>query len=147
VNRLELAKVSSEENLPFYIKQFRGSMAVIKDSSYIGYAESNFPLATIKTYDSWNESIDALFAGQVLAAYRDEGEILIINETREDSSILMKPVFINDKQDQIAMAVAYDAPLLAEWLDLFLEEYLLQHKTDLIPAQLIKRHYKQDENQ
>jgi ABC-type amino acid transport substrate-binding protein len=142
VNRLELAKVSSEENLPFYIKQFRGSMAIIENSSYISYAESNFPDAAIKTYSSWDGCINALFAGQVLAAYRDEGEILIINETREDSSILMKPVFINDKQDPIAMAVAYDAPLLAEWLDLFLEEYMLQHKTDLIPAQLIKRHYK-----
>jgi ABC-type amino acid transport substrate-binding protein len=147
VNRLELAKVSSEENLPFYIKQFRGSIAIIENSSYISYAESNFPEAEIKTYSSWEGCINALFAGQVLAAYRDEGEILIINETRENSSILMKPVFINDKQDPIAMAVAYDAPLLAEWLDLFLETYILQHKTDLIPAQLIKRHYKQEENQ
>jgi ABC-type amino acid transport substrate-binding protein len=147
VNRLELAKVSSEENLPLYIKQLRGSIAIIRNSSYIGYAETNFPLAEIKTYDSWNECIEALFAGEVLAAYRDEGEILIINETRADSSILMKPVFINDKQDPIAMAVAYDAPLLAEWLDLFLEDYILQHKADLIPAQLIRRHYKQEGNQ
>jgi ABC-type amino acid transport substrate-binding protein len=142
VNRLELVKISSEENLPYYIKQFRGSLAIIKDSSYVGYAETNFPLAEIKTYDSWDECIDALFTGKVLAVYRDEGEILIINETREDSGLLVKPVFINDKQDPIAMAVAYDAPLLVEWLDLFLEEYILQHKADLVPAQFIKRHYK-----
>jgi ABC-type amino acid transport substrate-binding protein len=144
INRLELAKVSSEENLPFYIKRCRGNLALIKNSSYVGYADSNFPLAAKKNYDGWNECIDALFAGEVLAVYRDEGEILIINETRENSSILMKPVFIEDKQDPIAMAVANDAPMLQEWINLFLEEYILQHKNDLVPAQLIKRHYTQE---
>jgi ABC-type amino acid transport substrate-binding protein len=145
INRLELAKVSSEENLPLYMKQFRGSLAVIKNSSYVGYAESNFPLAGKKTYDTWPECIDALFAGEVLAVYRDEGEILIINETRKDSGIMMKPVLINDKQDPIAMAVSYDAPHLQEWLNTFLEEYILQNGSELTPARLVKRHYARNE--
>jgi ABC-type amino acid transport substrate-binding protein len=144
INRLELAKVSSEENLPRYMKQFRGSLAIIKDSSYVGYAESNFPLAVKKTYDTWPECIDALFSGEVLAVYRDEGEILIINETRKDSGIMMKPVFINDKQDPIAMAVSYDAPHLQEWLNAFLEDYILRNGGELTPARLVKRHYAQD---
>jgi ABC-type amino acid transport substrate-binding protein len=144
VNRLELAKVSSEENLPLYMKQFRGSLAIIKNSSYVGYAESNFPLALKKTYDTWPECIDALFSGEVLAVYRDEGEILIINETRKDSSIMMKPVFINDKQDPIAMAVSHDAPHLQEWLNAFLEDYILQNGSELTPARLVKRHYVRD---
>jgi ABC-type amino acid transport substrate-binding protein len=143
VNRLELAKVSSEEDLPLYMKRFRGSLAIIKNSSYVGYAESNFPLAVKKTYDTWPECIDALFAGEVLAVYRDEGEILIITETRKDSGIMMKPVFINDKQDPIAMAVSYDAPHLQEWLNVFLEEYILQNGRELTPARLVKRHYAQ----
>jgi ABC-type amino acid transport substrate-binding protein len=141
VNRLELAKVSSEEALPLYMKQFRGSLAIIKNSSYVGYAESNFPLAVKKTYDTWPECIDALFSGEVLAVYRDEGEILIINETRKDSGIMMKPVFINDKQDPIAMAVSHDAPHLQEWLNAFLEDYILQNGGELTPARLVKRHY------
>jgi ABC-type amino acid transport substrate-binding protein len=144
VNRLELAKVSSEEDLPRYMKQFRGSLAIIKNSSYVGYAESNFPLAVQKTYDTWPECIDALFSGEVLAVYRDEGEILIINETRKDSGIMMKPVFINDKQDPIAMAVSHDAPHLQEWLNVFLEDYLSQNGSELTPARLVKRHYAQD---
>ncbi|MDR2071265.1 MAG: transporter substrate-binding domain-containing protein [Treponema sp.] len=141
INRLELAKVSSEEDLPRYMKQFRGEMAIIKNSSYVGYAESNFPLAVKKTYDTWPECIDALFAGEVLAVYRDEGEILIINEIRKDSSIMMKPVFISDKQDPIAMAVSHDAPHLQMWLNLFLKDYILRNGSELTPAKLVKRHY------
>ncbi|MDR1586118.1 MAG: transporter substrate-binding domain-containing protein [Treponema sp.] len=145
VNRLELAKVSSEENLPLYIKQFRGALAIIKNSSYVGYAETNFPLANKRIYDTWPECIDALFAGEVLAVYRDEGEILIINESRKDSSIMMKPVFISDKRDPIAMAVSYDAPVLQEWLNTFLEDYILQNGSELTPARLVKRHYAQND--
>jgi ABC-type amino acid transport substrate-binding protein len=141
VNRLELTKVTSEDKLPYFIKHFEGRLGVIKNSSYLSYAETNFPQATIETYDTWDQTVDALFYGKVLAAYRDEGEILIINTIREDASILMKPVFINDKQDPIAMAVAYDAPLLQEWLNVFLEDYLLQNKGELTPARIVERHF------
>ena len=141
VNRLELAKITTEENLPVFIKNYKGSLAVIKNSSYVGYAASNFPDAVIKTYDTWAQCVTALFSGEILAVYRDEGEILIINETMDDAPILMKPVLINDKQDLIAMAVSHDAPMLQEWINTFLTEYLLQHGTDLTPAQLVRRHY------
>jgi ABC-type amino acid transport substrate-binding protein len=141
LNRLELAKVSSEQNLPDFIKRFHGRLGVIKNSSYISYAEINFPAADIQTYDSWDQVIDALFNGEVLGAYRDEGEILIINTLRKDASILMKPVFINDKQDPIAMAVAADAPLLQEWLNIFIEDYLLQNGKDLTPVRIVERHF------
>ncbi|MDR1390465.1 MAG: ABC transporter substrate-binding protein [Treponema sp.] len=141
VNRLELTKITLEDKLPYFIKHFDGRIGVVKNSSYVGYAEMNFPGAHIETYDTWEQTIDALFGGTVLAAYRDEGEILIINTLREDASILMKPVFINDKRDPIAMAVASDAPLLQEWLNVFLEEYLLQNKRELTPAQIVERHF------
>jgi ABC-type amino acid transport substrate-binding protein len=141
MNRLELAKVSSEDNLPNYIKNFRGRLGVIKNSSYVNYAETNFPGARIEAYDSWDMAVDALFKGEILAAYRDEGEILIVNTTRKDASILMKPVFISDKQDLIAMAVAADAPMLQEWLNLFLEDYLLQNGKELTPMRLVERHF------
>jgi ABC-type amino acid transport substrate-binding protein len=144
VNRLELAKVSSEDKLPVFIRQFTGSMAIIENSSYVSYAGANFPNASIKTYATWGECVDALFAGSVLAVYRDEGEILIVNETRENSAILMKPVFINDKQDPIAMAVSHEAPLLEAWLNTFLEEYLLQHREELTVSHIVKKHFSKE---
>ncbi|MDR1626836.1 MAG: ABC transporter substrate-binding protein [Spirochaetia bacterium] len=143
LNRLELAKVSSEDNLPLFIRRFTGTMAVIENSSYVGYAGVNFPNALVKTYATWGECVDALFAGAVLAVYRDEGEILIVNETRENSAILMKPVFINDTQDPIAMAVSHEAPLLEAWLNTFLEEYLLQNSEELTVGRIVKKHFGQ----
>jgi len=141
INRLEYAKVGSEDQLPNFIRNYRGSLGVIINSSYQNYAAVNFPNAQVKTFGSWGDTVDALFNGEVLAVYRDEGEVLIVNTTRKDASILMKPVFIGDKLDPIAMAVSADAPLLQEWLNLFLDEYLLQNRRDLIPARLVERHF------
>jgi len=141
INRLEYAKMGSEDQLPNFIRNYRGTLGVIVNSSYQNYAATNFPNAEVKTFGSWGETVDALFNGEVLAVYRDEGEVLIVNTTRKDASILMKPVFIGDKLDPIAMAVSSDAPLLQEWLNLFLDEYLLQNRRELIPVRLIERHF------
>ncbi|MDR2193767.1 MAG: transporter substrate-binding domain-containing protein [Treponema sp.] len=141
INRLELAKITSEKNLPGFITNFRGRLGVIKNSSYASYAATNFPNADLCLYDSWTETVDALFKGEILAAYRDEGEILIVTTSKSDASILMKIVFLTDKQDPIAMAVSSDAPLLQEWLNLFLESYLIQHKEELKTNKLVERHF------
>jgi ABC-type amino acid transport substrate-binding protein len=140
-NRLELAKVSSEENLPMFVKRFSGSIGILKNTSYAEYAELNFPNAAIKPYDTWGECLDALFAGDVLAVYRDEGEILIVTETRKNAAILAKTVFISDKQDPIAMAVAHDAPMLEAWLNTFLDEYLRQNSEELAVWRVVKKHF------
>ncbi|MDR0599618.1 MAG: ABC transporter substrate-binding protein [Treponema sp.] len=141
VNRLEFAKIGPEDQLPGYIKNFQGSLGVIKNSSYENYAAVNFPAAAIEAFDTWGETVDALFAGKVLAVYRDEGEILIVNAIRKDAAMLMKTVFINDQQDPIAMAVNADAPFLQEWLNVFLEEYLPQKPEEFITARIVRRHF------
>jgi ABC-type amino acid transport substrate-binding protein len=145
VNRLEFAKTGPEDQLPGYIKNFTGRLGVIKNSSYANYATANFPSAVIESFDTWDQTVDALFAGKILAVYRDEGEILIVNATRKDAAMLMKTVFINDQQDPIAMAVAPDAPLLQEWLNIFLEEYLRQKSGDFAMARIVERHFGEKE--
>ena len=141
INRLEYAKIGNEDRLPGFIRNFYGPLGVINNSSYMNYALANFPDADVKGFDNWDQTVDALFAGEVLAIYRDEGEILILNTTKRDASILMKPVFISDKRDPIAMAVSADAPLLQSWLNIFLDDYILMNHRELTPSRLIERHY------
>ena len=141
INRLEYARFGSEEQLPYFIRNYRGTLGVIINSSYHTFAFTNFPNAEVVTYPNWSDAVDALFNGEVLALYRDEGEILIVNNTRKDASLLMKPVFITDKIDPIAMAVSRDAPLLQEWLNIFLDDYMLQNQKEMTPSWFIERHF------
>jgi len=130
VNRLEYAKAKSKI-----------SIGVVDNSSYMNFAGANFPKAEVKKYDNWTETVKALFEGKVTAIYRDECEILTILATKKDASILMKPIIISNKRDPIAMAVSADAPLLQEWLNVFLDDYMMQNRKELIPAHLVERHF------
>jgi len=141
LNRLEYAKLGSEDQLPNFIKNYRGTLGVVNNSSYVNYAVTNFPNADIEKYENWDETVNALFYGKVLAIYRDEGEILTIITNRKDASILMKPIIISDKRDPIAMAVSAEAPLLQDWLNIFLDDYMIQNREELTPARLIERHF------
>ncbi|MCL2801646.1 MAG: ABC transporter substrate-binding protein [Treponema sp.] len=141
INRLEYAKYGTENQLPNFLRNFQGNLGVIVNSSYHNFALINFPSANIKTFTNWDAAVDALFTGEVLAVYRDEGEVLIVNNTRQDASILLKPVFIGDRRDQIAMAVSSDAPLLQDWLNIFLDDYLMQNHKELTPGRIIERHF------
>jgi len=130
VNRLEYAKTHSKV-----------SIGVVNNSSYVNFAIANFPNAEIKKYDNWTETVNALFEGKVMAIYRDEGEILTILATKKDASILMKPLIIDDKRDPIAMAVSADALLLQSWLNIFIDDYTMQNRKELVPARLVERHF------
>jgi len=147
INRLEFAKIGTENQLPQFIRNFRGTIGVLDNTSYVNFAQVNFPEAQIITFDNWNNAADALFAGDLLAIYRDEGEILILNATRNDASILTKPVAIGDKRDLLAMAVSSERAFLQNWLNIFIDDYLLKNSRELTPNRLIERHFSEKRNQ
>ncbi|MCL2809675.1 MAG: ABC transporter substrate-binding protein [Treponema sp.] len=143
-NRLEYAKIGTEERLQDFIKNFRGNIGVIANSSYHNFALTSFRDAEIITFSTWDDAVNALSRGELLAVFNDEGEILTVNATSEYLSIFLKPVLITDKRDHIAMAVSADAPLLQEWLNIFLDEYLLLNHMELNPVYFIERHFGND---
>ncbi|MDR2578558.1 MAG: ABC transporter substrate-binding protein [Chitinispirillales bacterium] len=141
VNRLEFAKTGAEDQLPDFIKNFNGNLGVVDGSSYVVDAEINFPGANIVTFGNRYQAIDALFSGNILAFYHDESSIYVAKSAKENASILMKPVIIADKRDRIAMAVSANAPMLQNWLNVFIDEYQFQHSRELTIGRLINRHY------
>jgi ABC-type amino acid transport substrate-binding protein len=140
INRLEFAKIGLEEQLPQFIKDYRGTIGVLGGTSYVGYAKTNFPNADIIAFDDWKQAVDALFQGRLLAIYRDEGEILSVKKTMKDAPILVKPVLISDKLDRKAIAVSANAPMLQSWLNVFIDDYISQNYQELIASKLIERH-------
>ncbi len=125
VNRLELAKKApSNEDIPPFIKDFTGRLGIIANSSYVNYAIMNFPRATIVELPTWNDVIDAVFTGDVLAGYRDELEIKKIIRSRNDASLKVKSIIIKDEKDPIAIAVKRSNTQLLLWINLYLESFI-----------------------
>lgn len=122
-NRLRLAQHTSEEALPTLLRGLKGNIGVIGQSSYESFLGQYFPKATAVAFKTWDEAVTAVFAGQILAVYRDELEIQKINQSRKDASLTLKTVIYKDMKDYIAIAVAWDRPHLASWLDLYLDAF------------------------
>ena len=132
-NRLRLAQHTSEEALPKLLRGLKGDVGVIGQSSYEGFLVQYFPNATAVPFKSWDEAVAAVFAGNVLAVYRDELEIQKINQSRQDASLTLKTVIYKDMKDSIAMAVAWNRPHLAAWLDVYLDTFATnQRASDII---------------
>ena len=120
-NRLQLTKVASEGEVNKFVRNYKGSIGVIANSSYANYAKENFPGATIKEYPNWDAAVQALTAGEVLSLYRDELEIKRVLSSVPNSSLLFKPLYFTDLTDPIAVAVKTGNTQLLYWVNVFLE--------------------------
>ncbi|MBP5329828.1 MAG: amino acid ABC transporter substrate-binding protein [Spirochaetaceae bacterium] len=120
-NRLQLAKVASEEEINNYVRDYRGVIGVIANSSYANYAKINFPHAQIKEFPTWDAAVKALTNGEVLSVYRDELEIKKVLSSIPQSSLILKPVYFTDLTDPIAVAVKNENSQLLYWVNIFLE--------------------------
>ncbi len=120
-NRVRLARIApTNPEIASFIKRFSGEIGVITNSSYVNYAKQNFPNATVIEYPSWEDVIDAVYRGEVLAAYRDELEIKKAVKGRSGSSLLVKTVLLSDTEDNIAIAISWQSRHLLSWINLFL---------------------------
>ena len=120
-NRLQLAKVASESQVSKFIRNYKGTMGVIANSSYANYAKKNFPGATIKEFPTWDAAVEALTQGHILSVYRDELEIKRVLDKVPNSALLFKPVYFTDLTDPIAVAVKTGNTQLLYWVNVFLE--------------------------
>ncbi|MGE3536494.1 MAG: substrate-binding periplasmic protein [Candidatus Tectimicrobiota bacterium] len=127
-NRLRLTQQTTEEELPTLLRNLKGKIGVIGQSSYEGFLSQYFPQATPVTFTTWDEAVAAVFAGEVLAVYRDELEIQKINQYRQEASLTLKTVIYKDMKDYISMAVAWNRPHLAAWLDVYLDSFPTDYK-------------------
>lgn len=120
-NRLQLAKVASEDSVNQFVRNYVGTMGVIAKSSYANYAKENFPNATLMEYPTWEAAVDALTRGEVLSVYRDELELKKVLSSVPNSALLFKPIYFRDLTDPLAIAVKSSNTQLLFWVNIFLE--------------------------
>lgn len=130
LNRLQLAEEVSEEKIPSFIRSFTGKMGVVANSSYLVFAQRNFPEAQIVEFPTWEQVVEAVFSGDILAAYRDELEIKKIIKARPDSALRLKTVVLTDTEDNIAIAVNWKSEQLLYWTNLYLQSLKLNYTAE-----------------
>ncbi len=135
INRLLLAERVAEEAIGIFVRNFTGTLGVVANSSYAVFARKNFPNAEIVEYQTWQEVVDAVFNGEILAAYRDELEIKKVIKSRPDSALSVKTVLLKDTRDPIAMALPWESGQLTTWVNLYLDSLNLNLTVDKLLSQ------------
>jgi polar amino acid transport system substrate-binding protein len=122
-NRVSIARAANGKEVQEVInRDFAGAIGVIADSSFVDTARQLFPAATVRELKTWDNVIDAVNAGVVDIAYRDELEIKRIMRLRPELHLNVRSVLISDKRDLIAVAMPYQSSQLASLVNVVLQK-------------------------
>ncbi len=138
VNRLRFAEIARGRAIERVLQDFNGSIGVIANSAFVGFARANFPKATVIEFDSWEAVIEAVATGKVTAAYRDSFEAKRIFKVRPGLSLALRSVVIEDITDTIGIAVGAGQYHLHGYLNLFLAQRNVKYTSDQILARYEK---------
>lgn len=126
IHRVGFAKLSGGRNAPDVIRSYSGSVGVIAGSSFADAAAKRFPGATVVPFKSWTDTLGAITAGEVVAAYRDEGEMKRLFEQQPDLALKLRSIAFTDLLDTVGMVLPWDSRQLLAAANLYLTENRLQ---------------------
>jgi len=125
INRVRFAALAGDQPLPKVIRNFSGRIGVIADSSWEEFGKRNFPHATLVRYQTWAEVVRAAKAGEVVAAYRDEFEVMQIVRSDPSLALSLRTVTFDDLDSPLRVMVgigdttllAFVNEVIAQWAD------------------------------
>lgn len=135
LNRLRFAEMAKGRDVATVVREFDGTIGVIAGTSYMDFAQINFPKAKIVQLPDWAAVIDALERGDVVAAYRDEFEVKSQLKHNLRLTLTVRTVTLTDTDDSLGIAVAANAHNLLGLVNL----YLSQQPEKLTVERLMKR--------
>ncbi|PSN10198.1 amino acid ABC transporter substrate-binding protein [filamentous cyanobacterium CCT1] len=132
VNRLQMAEQTQGRSIVETIRDLKGQVGVIKGSSYVGFLKQKFPQASIVEYPTWEEIVEAVVRGDILAAYRDELEIKKVVRTRPDVALQLQTIALTDTQDSLAVVLPWSSSHLLAFVDQYLDTLTAQYTVDTV---------------
>jgi ABC-type amino acid transport substrate-binding protein len=122
LNRVAFARLANNEKVEDTVRQFKGTLGVIAQSSFSDFAKNNFPKAKIIEYPNWNAVLNAVNKGEVTGAYRDEFEIKRLLKDNPTAALTLRTVTLKDLDDTLSIAVGVTDPTLLAFVNQVLSQ-------------------------
>ncbi|MFZ6773571.1 substrate-binding periplasmic protein [Undibacterium sp. SXout7W] len=136
LNRLTASRAGLDLSNPLEeMSHFNGKIAEPKGNSYIDFAKAAFPKASLIELPTWDDVLNAVFEGKVLATLRDEIGVKNYLMKYPERSVQLKTIPIMDpaRADALGIAVNSTSTHLLEWINLYLElNYPIRSAEDLV---------------
>lgn len=118
VNRLAVPK----QRDPFAaLDRENARIGALTGSSYVGYAENEFPAATLVGYSEFAGMMVDVAEGRLDAAFVDSARAHTWRQSNPQRLIQVRAFVARDRRDRLAMAVNWRDTHLLAWLDLYLD--------------------------
>ena len=132
VNRLRFAQIAENKSLTEVMQNYKETIGVIANSSFVSFAKKNFPKAKIVEMETWEQVVDAVSSGKITMAYRDAFEVKRIFKIRPDLGLTVRVVIIDDIKDSIVIPIHPNNHLLLSYINVFLEQRNIKYTPDKI---------------
>lgn len=133
VNRLALARVAgSNAQAVQVIRDFRGRLGVLEGTSYVEFAKTTFPSAQVVPMKTWEEVVNAVEKGSVMAAFRDDLETRKVLLENPQRALRVRSVALSGSHDEKAIALPPGSVRLQALVDLYLENRRVEWTTESI---------------
>jgi len=117
IHRARFAALAGDRPLAEVIRNFKGTIAVIANSSWEEFGKRNFPNAKLVSFPTWPEAVAAVRSGAVVAAYRDELEVQRIVRSDPGLALSLRTVTFTDLESPLCMMVGVGDPTLLSFVN------------------------------
>lgn len=125
INRLKLSTYKHHpdfKNIKMLLNQKDIRIGVIEGSSYVDFAKKDFPLAEIVLYKKSEDGVIATKQSKIMAFLYDETEVMNWVKKNPEDSLYLRPHFLKESDDTLAIAVQWQDEQLLHWLNLYIEK-------------------------
>jgi len=101
----------------------RGGVTITVEggTSYVYFAEKEFPLATVVTHRDREKALQSVLNGEVFGLFEGEDIIKGLYHERSQIFLYLDYLKVEGLEDHIAIAVPWDSVHLLSWLNLYLK--------------------------
>ena len=139
INRLKAIQLKLTENSTAVLNNPQATIAVLQNSSYMTFAKTYYPRATLLPYENLDQAMSDVKNGKILTVLFDEIQIQEWLNKHIDAHLYVQMFTLTKQIDPIAIALPWQSDHLARWVNI----YLTSLKEDEAGHSLI-RHYLKD---
>jgi len=117
ISRLAFAKVAGDQTVYQAVRNFKGTIGVLAGSSWEEFVVRNFTKATPVRFATWDQAVDAVKNGVVVAAYRDAVEVRSVMRTHPALAVKLRTVTFSDLASVLCVVVGPRDMILKSFVD------------------------------
>ncbi len=121
LNRNKTEKLSGGKKLAEWLSSSGLAIGVVKGSSYVEFAQRDYPSAQLVQFVSFDAAAQAVLKGEIHAALYDDAAVQDWISEHPEAALYIQMQIRQDREDPIAIAVNCEDTHLLQWINVYID--------------------------